>query len=54
MLKVLIALLISVTLMSGPVPKTNNEFDNSRVPDGSVGTRYIPATEKRSRPVSRG
>lgn len=47
MLKVLIALLISVTLMSGPVPKTNNEFDNSRVPDGSVGTRYIPATEKR-------
>ena len=47
MLKTLIALIISALLVSVPVSGAYNEFDNSRVPDGSVGARYIPAAEKR-------
>ena len=54
MLKTLIALIISALLVSVPVSGAYNEFDNSRVPDGSVGARYIPAAEKGLKPVSKG
>lgn len=49
MLKVLISLLVCASLAVGQAAQVNidNEFDNTRVPDGSVGARYIPAAEKR-------
>ncbi|HOQ75650.1 MAG TPA: transglutaminase-like domain-containing protein [Thermoclostridium sp.] len=47
MFKILIALIISAALAGGQVSQVYKEFDNTRVPDGSVGARYIPAAEKR-------
>lgn len=51
MLRVLIALIIGASLAGSPVSQTilDKAFDNSRVPDGSVGARYVPATEKRTK-----
>jgi len=47
MFRILISLVLGVALASAPVSGVYNEFDNSRVPDGTVGARYIPPPEKR-------
>ncbi|HOK42100.1 MAG TPA: transglutaminase-like domain-containing protein [Thermoclostridium caenicola] len=49
MLKVLIALIVGASLIGSPIAQVNSEFDNTRVPDGSVGARYAPAAEKRTK-----
>lgn len=47
MLKPILALFLCAALLGGTLGK--GEFDNSRVQDGSVGARYIPAIEKRTK-----
>lgn len=49
LLKLLVALIVGVSLVGSPIAQVGGEFDNSRVPDGSVGARYAPATEKRTK-----